>query len=166
MKGLTSNLEAALNFNRPIAFIILIILILIPISCSHSTNAILVQRVVDGDTILLSNGERVRYLDIDTPETVHPNKPIECFGPQAHQRNKELVENKYITLKQSNTDKDIYGRLLRYVYVEGVFVNAVLVSEGYAFAEDYNNPGHLYDYLEILEQEAIENNLGLWKQCK
>ena len=162
----TGILEVILNLYKPKEFIMCIILIVISLNCSQSTNTILVQRVIDGDTILLSNGERVRYLDIDTPETVHPNKPIECFGPRAHQRNQELVENKYITLKSSDTNTDNYGRLLRYVYVEDVFVNAVLVSEGYAFAEDYNNPGHLYDYLESLEQDAIKNNLGLWKQCK
>ena len=69
-------------------------------------------------------------------------------------------------MKQSITNKDQYGRLLRYVYVGDIFVNAVLVSEGYALAKDYNNPGHLYDYLESLEQNASEKQLGLWQQCK
>lgn len=139
---------------------------LIIVGCFEPTDTFFVQRVVDGDTILLANGERVRYLDIDTPETVHPNKPVGCFGPEAHKRNQELVENKYVTLQQSNTNKDQYGRLLRYVYVENLFVNAVLVSEGYAFAKDYNNPGHLYNDLHSLQQEAMENQTGLWKQCK
>ena len=53
-----------------------------------------VIRVIDGDTVELKNGERLRYNDIDTPETVHPSKPIECFGPEASSKNKELVEGK------------------------------------------------------------------------
>ena len=68
--------------------------------------------------------------------------------------------------KQSNTNKDQYGRLLRYVYIEDLFINAVLVSEGYAFAKDYNNPGHLYEELKSLELNAIKNKTGLWEQCK
>ena len=155
-----------LILNKVIILIIASISVLLFISCSDYANPVLVQRVIDGDTILLETGERVRYLDIDTPETVHPTKPIQCFGPQAYLRNKELVENKYVTLKQSNTNKDQYGRLLRYVYIEDLFINAVLVSEGYAFAKDYNNPGHLYKELKSLELNAIKNKTGLWEQCK
>ena len=60
----------------------------------------LVVRVVDGDTVELENGDRVRYLGIDTPETVHPDKPVECYGPEASERNKELVEGKTVSLLQ------------------------------------------------------------------
>ncbi|CAI8263379.1 MAG: hypothetical protein CL884_03875 [Dehalococcoidia bacterium] len=155
-----------LILNKIIILIIASISVLLFISCSDYANPVLVQRVIDGDTILLETGERVRYLDIDTPETVHPTKPVQCFGTQAYLRNKELVENKYVTLKQSNTNKDQYGRLLRYVYIEDLFINAVLVSEGYAFAKDYNNPGHLYEELKSLELNAIKNKTGLWEQCK
>ena len=59
----------------------------------------LVVRVIDGDTVELENGERVRYLGIDTPETVHPEKPMECYGPEASERNKELVEGKVVSLQ-------------------------------------------------------------------
>jgi len=155
-----------LRLDNSVSIAICGILLLIGINCTNAQNTVLVQRVIDGDTILLANGDRVRYLDIDTPETVHPSKPVECFGPESHQRNQELVENEYVTLKQSITNKDQYGRLLRYVYVGDIFVNAVLVSEGYALAKDYNNPGHLYNYLESLEQNANEKQLGLWQQCK
>ena len=158
--------EDILRLDNSVSIAICGIVLLMGINCTNAQNTVLVQRVIDGDTILLANGDRVRYLDIDTPETVHPSKPVECFGPESHQRNQELVENEYITLKQSTTNKDQYGRLLRYVYVGDIFVNAVLVSEGYALAKNYNNPGHLYDYLESLEQNASEKQLGLWQQCK
>ena len=87
-----------LILNKVIILIIASISVLLFISCSDYANPVLVQRVIDGDTILLETGERVRYLDIDTPETVHPTKPVQCFGPQAYLRNKELVENKQAQL--------------------------------------------------------------------
>ena len=99
-----------------------------------STNLIQykVIRVIDGDTIELANGERLRYNDIDTPETVHPSKTIECYGPEASAKNKELVEGKIIFVELGNPKKDKYGRLLGYVYVNELFINAELVKGGYA----------------------------------
>src|SRR3989338_7463066 len=76
-----------------------------------------VKRVIDGDTIELENGEKVRYIGIDTPETLDPRKPIQCFGKEAAQKNRELVEGKPVWLTKDITDKDKYGRSLRYVYL-------------------------------------------------
>ena len=95
-------------------------------------NTSIVSRIVDGDTIELGTGERVRYIGIDTPETVDPRKEVQCFGKEASAKNKELVEGKEVRLVKDVSDKDKYGRLLRYVYVGDVFVNEKLVSEGYA----------------------------------
>lgn len=76
-----------------------------------------VKRVVDGDTIELENGERLRYIGIDTPETKHPTKPVQCYGEDAYQINKKLVEGKTVKLVKDISEVDKYKRLLRYVYV-------------------------------------------------
>ena len=99
-----------------------------------------VTRVVDGDTIEVSIGGtlyRVRYIGIDTPETVDPNRPVGCYGPEASAANKALVEGKTVTLERDVSDIDQYGRLLRYIYVGSTFVNAELVRQGYAHAYTY-----------------------------
>jgi micrococcal nuclease len=124
-----------------------------------------VAHVVDGDTIVLENGERVRYLGIDAPETVHPEKPVECYGPEATERNKELVEGKRVQLERDQTDRDHFGRLLRYVYVNGTFVNGQLVQEGYAYSSYYPPDTKHYDLLLALEIEARQENRGLWSAC-
>lgn len=124
-----------------------------------------VASVVDGDTIMLDNGERVRYIGIDTPETVHPSKPVECYGPEASARNKELVAGKRVRLETDTTDRDQYGRLLRYVYVGQTFVNAVLVREGYAYSYYYPPDVKRYQEFVKLEQEAKALGRGLWSAC-
>ena len=125
----------------------------------------LVVRVIDGDTVELENGDRVRYLGIDTPETVHPDKPIECYGPEATERNKELVEGKVVSLLQDGPDRDGYDRLLRYVFVDGTFVNGDLVWGGYAFARSYGDVPLFSQTLVQLERSAREGERGLWKAC-
>lgn len=136
-----------------------------------------VTRVIDGDTIEIEPsassgrgvGQRVRYIGIDTPETVDPRKPVQCFGVEAAKKNKELVEGKIVRLEKDVTDKDKYGRLLRYVYVATgpgeLFVNLELVRQGFAYS--YTYPPDVKYQQEILEAErwARENNLGLWQNC-
>jgi micrococcal nuclease len=124
-----------------------------------------VIRVIDGDTVELKNGERLRYNDIDTPETVHPSKPIECYGPEASAKNEELVEGKIILVEFGNPRKDKYGRLLGYVYVDDVFVNAELVKGGYAEVNSYGNPGSKIDELINIERDAKRQSVGLWDSC-
>lgn len=125
----------------------------------------LVIHVVDGDTIVLENSESVRYLGVDTPETHHPVRGLECYGPEATERNMELVEGKLIRLEKDQTDRDRYGRLLRYVYVDGVFVNAKLVEEGYAYSSYYPPDTKYYEQLLALELEAEQEGRGLWSAC-
>ena len=91
-----------------------------------------VARVIDGDTIELENGERVRYIGIDTPETKHPSKPVEYYRKEADSANQSLVEGKGVRLEFDIQERDQYGRLLAYVYVDDIFVNAWLVENGYA----------------------------------
>ena len=125
----------------------------------------IVERVIDGDTIELSNGESVRYLDVDTPETVHPDKLVECYGQEATDRNKELVEGRTVYLDVPEEAEDIYGRTLAYVYTDDYFVNGELVWAGYAYARSYGERGRLYQSLVQLERAAREASRGLWGYC-
>jgi len=79
----------------------------------------------------------VRYLGINTPESVDPRKPVECFGKEASLKNKELVLNKKVVLEKDISEIDKYGRLLRYVYVDGIFINLELIKQGYAQVATY-----------------------------
>ncbi|MBI5452847.1 thermonuclease family protein [Candidatus Gottesmanbacteria bacterium] len=132
-----------------------------------------VTRAVDGDTIEIEGGEKVRYIGIDTPETVDPRKPVQCFGIEASKKNKELVEGKTVRLEKDITDRDKYSRLLRYVWVDDplagsgqvLFVNLELVKQG--FANSYSYPPDIKYQKEFLaaETEAREAERGLWKAC-
>lgn len=125
-----------------------------------------VAEVVDGDTIKISTGETVRYIGMDTPETKHPTKGVECFGKEASEYNKKLVFGKEVTLVKDVSDKDRYGRLLRYVYLsDGTFINKKLVDDGYAKAATFP-PDVLFskDFVKA-EQTARTGQLGLWKAC-
>lgn len=124
-----------------------------------------VLRVIDGDTIELVGGERVRYIGIDTPESVHPSRPVECFAKEAAAQNRALVEGKNVVLVRDITDRDKYGRLLRYVYVDGVFVNEKLVRDGYATVVTYPpDVAHTEAFLAA-QRQAREANRGLWDAC-
>jgi micrococcal nuclease len=125
----------------------------------------LVSRVIDGDTIEIEGGQKVRYIGIDTPETVDPRKPVQCFGAEAKKRNEELVKGKYVRLEKDVSDKDKYGRLVRYVYTGGVFVNLVLVEEGFAFSYTYPPDVKYQNQFLKAERQAHEQNNGLWGAC-
>ncbi|GAH85761.1 unnamed protein product [marine sediment metagenome] len=118
-----------------------------------------VIQVIDGDTITIEGGYRVRYIGIDTPE-VYPQP--EPFGGEAWQANRRLVEGKEVHLERDVSETDRYGRLLRYVYVDGVFVNAELVKQGLAWAKAYPPDTQYQDYLEQMETEAREVGRGMW----
>jgi micrococcal nuclease len=131
-----------------------------------------VSRVVDGDTIVLEDGRDIRYLYVDTPETVKPGSPIECYGPESSRLNQILVESKEVVLLQDVENEDRFGRDLRLVFIKGVnyndvsqSVNADLVQSGHARAAIYK-PNDTYES-EFLayEQEAKESLQGLWLQC-
>lgn len=124
-----------------------------------------VTRVIDGDTIEIEGGQTVRYIGIDTPETVHPQKTVECFGREASNKNRELVEGKVVQLEKDVSETDKYGRLLRYVYVDGVFVDELLVKEGFAHASSYPPDVKYQDLLNIAQREAQSQNKGLWAGC-
>lgn len=126
-----------------------------------------VARVIDGDTIELESGEKVRYIGIDSPESVDPNKPEECFAQEAAQKNEDLVLNKEVELEKDVSDVDRYDRLLRYVYADGEMVNEVLVKEGYAYASAYPPDIKYQDLFDSAQKEAREGEKGLWGDvCK
>jgi len=124
-----------------------------------------VSRVIDGDTIEVNIGGNpytVRYIGIDTPETVHPTIGEEPYGKEATAKNRELVEGKIVKLEKDVSETDKYGRLLRYVYVGDVFVNAELVKQGYAQVATYPPDVRYQDLFIQLQREAREAGRGLW----
>ncbi len=139
----------------------LILLLLSSVVLAQDTA--LVSRVVDGDTIELSTGEKVRLIGVDTPETVHPSKPIEFFGKEASAFTKSMVEGKRVRLEFDAEERDHYGRLLAYVYLEdGTFLNAEIVRQGYGqILSIPPNVKHADEFLK-LQQEARDAGRGLW----
>ncbi|HUS59825.1 MAG TPA: thermonuclease family protein [Nevskiaceae bacterium] len=122
----------------------------------------IVTRVIDGDTIEIEGGQEVRYIGIDTPETVHPSNPVECYGKEASQKNKELVEGKEVKLEKDVSETDKYGRLLRYVWLGDMFVNEYLVKEGYAQSSSYPPDVRYQDRFLEAQRKAREEKKGLW----
>lgn len=124
-----------------------------------------VIRVIDGDTIEVGIGGSyytVRYIGIDTPETKHPIQGVEYFGLEASEKNRQLVENKMVYLEKDISETDKYNRLLRYVFVGDVMVNAALVEGGYAEVSTYPPDVKYVELFLELQQEARESRRGLW----
>lgn len=129
-----------------------------------------VLSVVDGDTVRvrLGNGsETVRLLGIDTPETVHPTKPVECFGREASRRTKELLPvGTTVRLERDLEARDRYGRLLAYVRrADGTFVNLALLEEGYALPLTIPPNVAYAESFAAAGRGAREEGRGLWASC-
>ena len=131
--------------------------------------------MIDGDTIEVSIGgqdEDVRYIGIDTPETVKPDTPVQCYGPQASAENHRLVDRRTVRLVFDRERRDVYGRLLAYVYAgargeagKSRFVNATLVRDGYARTLTIApNVAHARQFA-ALARTAREGGRGLWTAC-
>ena len=146
-------------------------------SCSNeslnaSPNLATVKRVVDGDTIEIAIGgktERVRLIGVDTPETKHPTKGVECYGPEASAYTEQLLPTgTALRVERDIEARDKYGRLLLYVYTadSNVFVNLDLVMNGYARPMVFEpNTFHHNDFVHAAAQ-AEAANVGLWKACR
>lgn len=130
-------------------------------SIASGTTATVI-RIIDGDTIEISGGRKVRYIGVDTPETQDPRTKLECYGKEATAKNRELVAGQVVTLVRDVSDTDQFGRLLRYVYKGDVFVNDELVKEGYARASRYPPDVRFAELFRDSEREARENAKGLW----
>jgi micrococcal nuclease len=127
-----------------------------------------VVRVVDGDTLVVrldGRDQRVRYIGVNTPESVDPRRPVQCFGQEAAARNRELVDGQTVWLERDVSDADQFGRLLRYVYVGERLVNAELVRDGFAHAVTFPPDVKYADRLRALEREARAARRGLWGRC-
>jgi micrococcal nuclease len=127
-----------------------------------------VLRAVDGDTIeVLLDGERedVRYIGVDTPETVKPDTPVQCFGPQAHRFNAHLVGHRRVRLVFGEERRDVYGRLLAYVYLDRRFVNAELARRGFARTLTIPPNDRFARRFKRLQSAAARAGRGLWGAC-
>ncbi len=125
----------------------------------------LVTRVIDGDTIEVDiDGTiyKVRYIGIDAPELDDEQPELCALAQEATIYNRQLVEGKTVRLEKDISETDKYERLLRYVYVDDIFVNAELVRQGLAWAKVYEPDTKYQDYLEELEAEAKQAGRGLW----
>ena len=131
-----------------------------------------VTKVIDGDTIQIDTGQKIRYIGMDTPELHKPRTPVQCFAELAYEKNRDLVLGKKIKLVKDVSETDRYGRLLRYIYLQdktatadGTFVNAYLVQEGYARVLTVPPDVANSDYFLKLQQQAQAQNKGLWSAC-
>jgi endonuclease YncB( thermonuclease family) len=125
------------------------------ISENNQPEFVLVTKVFDGDTIELAGGQRVRLMGIDAPDF-----PSDCHAQESADYLKKLVLNKSVVLKKGSNDKDAYGRLLRYIWVGDMHVNAHLVETGYAYVFGFTHS--LENEFFKLQQNAKQNQLGLW----
>ncbi len=130
-----------------------------------------IDRVVDGDTVVVDidgRRETVRLIGIDTPETVKPNSPVECFGPEASAATKALLpQGTPIRLERDVEARDDYDRLLAYIYraTDGIFVNLEIVRTGYATLLTFPpNVAHVTEFVDAAET-ARSQGLGLWSGC-
>ena len=123
-----------------------------------SSGGVLVSRVIDGDTIELDDGSRIRYIGVDTPERG------EKFYQEATDLNRQLVEGERVHLLRDTTNQDQFGGLLRYVLAGDILVNAELVREGLAEAKAYPPDDKFAGCFDALMQEAKDEKRGLWAQ--
>jgi endonuclease YncB( thermonuclease family) len=130
-----------------------------------------VIRVSDGDTIDVDmNGytETVRFIGVDTPETHRPNSPVQCYGREASEYTKALIGNNSVRLEADpeDTNRDRYGRLLRYVYLpDGTLVETKILSEGFGFAYTQFPFEKKQEFIDT-ETRAKQAGKGLWSACQ
>jgi micrococcal nuclease len=128
-----------------------------------------VTRVVDGDTVHVALGghdETVRYIGIDTPESVKPDTPVQCFAEAASAANRRLVEGRRVVLTFDAERRDRYGRLLAYVRrSDGLFVNEQLVRDGYARTLTIPPNVRFAARFSALAAQARDDGRGLWRAC-
>ncbi len=124
-----------------------------------------VTNVIDGDTIEVAGVGKVRLIGVDTPETLDPRKPVQCFGREASSKTKEMLLGEAVRLENdpSQGDRDKYARALRYVFLEdGTLFNELLIEQGYAHEYTYNIPYRYMDEFKAAEAGAQVAERGLW----
>ncbi|MCX6705135.1 MAG: thermonuclease family protein, partial [Candidatus Woesebacteria bacterium] len=118
-----------------------------------------------GDTIEIEGGKTVRFIGIDTSETVHPTKPVQCYGKEASAKTKELLEGQEIRLEKDISEVDRYNRLLRYIWKGDILINEFLVKEGFAQVSTYPPDVKYQERFLAAQKDARDNNRGLWSVC-
>ena len=146
-----------MSFRSGSAILLLLVVSLLSLACREPSGTTTVARVIDGDTIIIEGGYHVRYIGIDAPESG------EFYYLEAKQINEGLVAGKNVRLERDISDKDSYGRLLRYVYIGDDFANAEIVRQGCAWAVAYPPDVKYQIYLEAMEKEARQSKRGVWR---
>ena len=142
--------------------IILILICFLLMGCTSLEGPYIVDRVIDGDTLQLNTGERIRFSGINTPEI----SSGACYAEEAKLFVKDLVEGEEIYLERDFINEDKYGRSLRYVHYKGSNLNFILIEEGYAkIYDDFKESTKYYEKILDLEERAKISQKGLWK-CK
>lgn len=150
--------------------------LLIFVGCTQQTDSAVnigtVIEVIDGDTVDLSfagHRQRVRLIGIDTPETKHPSKPVQCFGPEATAFTESLLPHgTSIRIERDTEARDTYDRLLVYLYrdSDNMFINLELVLQGYAHVLTIEPNIAYIDKFVAASREAHSNNRGMWQACR
>ena len=147
--------------NKNIWLLLITVLLISASACGPPPEFATVTRVINGDTIVIDTGQKVRYIGIDTPE-VYP--VAEAFGMEAWKANRQLVEGKVVRLERDVSETDKNGRLLRYVYVGDILINAQMVILGLAEAKAYPPDTINQKHLEGLEAIARSTGRGMWAE--
>lgn len=127
----------------------------------------IVERVLDGDTVILDKEETIRLIGVDTPELHHAEKPVMYYAEEAYKFTKNLCEGKKVKIEYDevnipNKHKDKYGRTLAYLYLgDGTFINAEIIKQGYGFCY-YKFPFKYLEEFRQCQRNAMEENKGLW----
>lgn len=138
---------------------------------SSHAGAAIVEHVIDGDTVdvrIDGTTERLRLIGVDTPETVDPDRPAQCFGAEASARTKELLPpGTAVRIERDDVARDRYGRLLVYVWrtEDELLVNLDLIAGGFADAVTFGDNEALYTQFAAAEATARANGVGLWGAC-
>ena len=136
---------------------------------AERSQTIKVISVIDGDTFVIEGNQKVRYIGIDTPEIVKDTSgkktKEECFARESYEENKRLIEGKTVRLERDKSNTDKYGRLLRYVYLDDLFINEHLISQGFARIMAIKPDIRYYKSFKADEDRAKRDKLGLWDIC-
>lgn len=130
-----------------------------------------VTHITDGDTFevdMAGATEKIRMIGVDTPETKKPNSPVQCYGPEASEFTKRTLTGKSVRLEAdpTNDNRDRYGRLLRYVYLQdGSLYQEQLISQGYSFAYTVFQFQKAESFTK-LQHQSQQAKIGLWAQCQ
>lgn len=146
---------------RRISGVFILVVLGLALSACGGASQYRVQQVVDGDTLVLAGGDRVRLIGVDTPETKHPDVPVQRFGKEASAFTRKWLEGRIVRLEFGPDPRDKYGRLLAYVRIDDVDFNREIIRRGYAVATTRFEHSRQDDYL-LAEREARARRYGLW----